>query len=118
MIVSPHASLQGHRLWSDGINGNNTNASAVFVPPGNVTEVWVGPLAGAAAALMLVNKGEQLTIVNASFALAGGALEGCKSVSVFDVFGQRDLGLWHGTSFGMPVSPHSAEIVKVACGMF
>jgi hypothetical protein len=119
LVCSPlflsRCSLQGHRLWSDGVNGSNTNASAVFVPPGKAAEVWVSPLADDSAALMLVNKGEQLIIVNASFALAGKAFSGCKNVSVFDVFGQRDLGFWNGTTFGLPVPPHGAEIMKVAC---
>eukprot|EP01052_Picozoa_sp_SAG31_P039759 SAG31_NODE_5584_length_2442_cov_3.322663_2_plen_122_part_00 len=107
--------MQGHRLWSDSLNGNNENASAVFVPPGYAAEVWVGPLVDDTAALMLVNKGDQLIVVNATFGLAGRHFQGCTNVSVFDVFGQRDLGFWNGTRFGMLVQPHGAEIVKIMC---
>ena len=105
---------QGHRLWSSGVNGDNMNASAVFVPQGP-QEVWVGPLANNEAALMLVNKAESLEIVSAPFALSGGVVTTCRNVSVYDVFGQRTLGWWNGTEYRARVNPHSAEIVRVAC---
>lgn len=66
---------------------------------------------------MLVNKGESLVVVNASFALAGAkfAPSVCANVSVFDVFGQRPLGGWQAGTFGIPVQPHSAEMIRIDC---
>ena len=111
-----------------GVNGSNLNASAVFVPQGP-QEVWVGPLADGEAALMLVNKAESLETVAAPFALAGGRFgsgggggggggggaAGCSNVSIYDVFGQRSLGFWNGTEMRLRISPHSAEIIRIAC---
>eukprot|EP01048_Picozoa_sp_COSAG05_P018183 COSAG05_NODE_2613_length_2837_cov_1.206355_1_plen_580_part_00 len=124
LVSNPHLiaisqdalSVQGHRLWSDGPKGNNRNASAVFVPAGD-RELWVGPLAGGHAVMMLVNKGENRAVVNASFALAGTKFtpSACANVSVFDVFGERPLGGWQGGSFGMEVQPHSAEMIRIDC---
>lgn len=102
LISNPHLiaisqdelSVQAHRLWSDSpTGGNNSNSSAVFVPAGQ-HEVWCGPLGQARAALMLVNKGESIATISASFALAGSAFHHCDNVTVFDVFGQRTLGRW------------------------
>ena len=106
-----------------GVNGSNSNASAVFVPQGP-QEVWVGPLADGEEALMLVNKAESLETVAAPFALAGarfgsggggGGAAGCSNVSIYDVFGQRSLGFWNGTEMRLRISPHSAEIIRIAC---
>ena len=107
-------SLQGHRLWSDGVNGSNANSSAGFVPPG-LREVWVGPLAEGEAAMMFVNKAESLSLINASFALAGPRFAGCHNVTLFDVLGQRELGWWVSGRIGMSVQPHSAEILRLGC---
>jgi hypothetical protein len=112
-------SVQGHRLWSDapGGVGDNSNSSAVFVPAG-LREVWIGPLDQGDAAVMLVNKGESIAVVNVSFALAGfvdGAGSCGHNVSVFDVLGQRALGRWQAGGYGMTVQPHSAELVRIGC---
>ena len=107
-------SAQAHRLWSNGPGGNNTNASAVFVP-GGVTEVWSGPLANGCAAVMLVNKGDSLSVTMASFALVfSAAAARCSNASVFDVFGQRSLGQYTAR-FGMPVQPHGVELLRLTC---
>lgn len=120
-ISQDSLSIQGHRLWSDapGGAGNNTNSSAGFVPAG-LREVWIGPLDKGEAAVMLVNKGESIAVVNVSFALAGprftdGGACGGEAVGIFDVFGQRSLGLWQAGSFGMAVQPHSAELLRIGC---
>ena len=81
-------SAQGHRLWSSGVNGSNTNASAVFVPPGEL-EIWSGPLANGDSAVMLANRGERIARINNPVALQQ---LGCVIVSVYDVFGKRELG--------------------------
>jgi hypothetical protein len=73
---------------------------------------------------MLVNKAESLETVAAPFALAGarfgsggggGGAAGCSNVSIYDVFGQRSLGFWNGTEMRLRISPHSAEIIRIAC---
>ena len=84
------------------------------MPPG-LREVWVGPLAEGEAAMMFVNKAESLSLINASFALAGAKFAGCQNVTLFDVFGQRELGWWASGRIGMGVQPHSAEILRLGC---
>uniref|UniRef100_A0A7S3AGM9 Alpha-galactosidase n=1 Tax=Haptolina ericina TaxID=156174 RepID=A0A7S3AGM9_9EUKA len=105
-------SAQAHRLWSDGPGGNNTNASAVFVPAGRL-EVWSGPLSNGDVAILLINKGETLATVNATFGLHAPQCGGHQMV-VRDVWGQRSYGAYN-VSFGLKVAPHDGELVRCSC---
>ena len=75
----------------------------------------LGRAAEGEAAMMFVNKAESLSLINASFALAGAKFAGCQNVTLFDVFGQRELGWWVSGRIGMSVQPHSAEILRLGC---
>ena len=105
--------MQAHRLWSDAADGgNNTNASATYVPPGHL-EVWSGPLLHGEVALLLVNKGESISVINATFALHAPQCQG-RRMLVRDVWGRRDYGAYN-FSFGLKVAPHDGELLRCSC---
>ena len=93
-------SLQGHRLWSDGVNGSNANSSAVFVPPG-LREVWVGPLAENKWAVALLNRH---ILANASITLDWAML----NVSATASFDVRDI--WEGKDLGKMTGKFVANV--------
>jgi len=103
-------SAQAHRLWSDA--SNNSSPSAVFVPPGRL-EVWSGPLANGDVTLLLVNKGDNLSVINASFALHAPRCAS-RHMRVRDVWGQRSYGVYN-VSFGLKVAPHDGELLRCSC---
>ena len=104
--------MQAHRLWSDAAGGNNTNSSATYVPPGH-SEVWSGPLSNGDVALLLLNKGEAISTINATFALHAPLCRG-RRMRVRDVWGQRDYGAY-SIGFGLKVAPHDGELLRCSC---
>ena len=105
--------LQGHRLWSDGEGGNNTDPRAVHVPAG-LREVWSGPLVDGDVALLLVNRGESIATINATFTLHGPHCPKDVNVSVYDVWGQRVFGEC-ASHFAMRVAPHDGILLRCSC---
>ena len=103
-------SVQGHRLWSDA--RNNSDSSAVFVPPGRL-EAWSGPLANGDIAILLLNKGESISPINATFELHAPHCRGGQ-MHVRDVWGQRSYGAYNA-SFGIKVAPHDGELLRCSC---